>query len=104
MPRMPMPAAMITEVSYFAQRGFAGGQAALVSGYFEGETYQRAVVTTLQKQSVPFVVIPGRRIPTVSTARFRSSPPTCGPGTGRWPRSESLTPPVCRCISTRAWV
>jgi hypothetical protein len=51
---------LITEVSYFAQRGFAGGQVALVSGYFEGEAYQRAVVATLQTQSVPFVVIPGR--------------------------------------------
>jgi hypothetical protein len=51
---------LITEVSYFAQRGFAGGQVALVSGYFEGEVYQRAVVATLQKQTVPFVVIPGR--------------------------------------------
>jgi len=51
---------LITEVSYFAQRGFAGGQVALVSGYFEGEHYQRAVVATLQKQNVPFVVIPGR--------------------------------------------
>jgi hypothetical protein len=50
---------LITEVSYFAQRPFAGGQVALVSGYFEGDAYQRDVVRALQGQTAPFVVIPG---------------------------------------------
>jgi hypothetical protein len=49
-----------TEVLFFAQRGFAGRQAAFVQGYYESEPYQRSVLSTLAAQMVPFVVIPGR--------------------------------------------
>jgi hypothetical protein len=49
-----------TEVLFFAQRGFAGRQAAFVQGYYESQPYQRSVLSTLAGQKVPFVVIPGR--------------------------------------------
>ena len=50
---------LVPEVSFFARRPFAGGQAILPAGYFEAERYQRAVVDKLSRQTVPFVVIPG---------------------------------------------
>ena len=54
-------AGLIPEVVFFAHRPFAGGIVILPPGYYAADHYQRSVVNTLQKQTVPFVVIPGKR-------------------------------------------
>ena len=50
---------LIPEAAVFAQRAFAGGQAALVSGYYEDERYQRSIVERLEREVVPFALIQG---------------------------------------------
>jgi len=52
---------LIPEVVFFTHRPFAGGLAILPPGYFAAEKYQRAVLTRLSNQTVPFVVVPGKR-------------------------------------------
>jgi hypothetical protein len=50
---------LIPEAAVFARRAFAGGQAALFSGYYEDERYQRSIVERLEREVVPFVLIQG---------------------------------------------
>jgi hypothetical protein len=50
---------LIPEAVVFAQRAFAGGQAALFSGYYEDERSQRSIVGHLEREVVPFVLIQG---------------------------------------------
>ena len=46
------------EVSYFAGRGFAGGQVALSDRYYVSIREQRRTVARLQRELVPFVILP----------------------------------------------
>jgi hypothetical protein len=46
------------EVPYYARRPFAGGQMILFGGYSGSEAEQRLLLRRLQRQSVPFVVVP----------------------------------------------
>ena len=50
---------LIPEAAVFARRGFAGGQAALFSGYYEDERYQRSIVNRLRREAVPLVLVQG---------------------------------------------
>jgi hypothetical protein len=54
-------AGLIPEVVFFTHRPFAGGIVILPPGYYAAEHYQRSVVNRLRQQTVPFVVIPGKR-------------------------------------------
>jgi hypothetical protein len=48
-----------TEVLFFSQRAFAGGQPAFVQGYYQADAYQETVLQKLKRETVPFVLIPG---------------------------------------------
>jgi hypothetical protein len=49
------------EVSYYAGRGFAGGHVTLYAGFHAALTEQHQTVARLQRQVVPFVVVPPNR-------------------------------------------
>jgi hypothetical protein len=50
---------LIPEAAVFARRAYAGGQVAVFGGYYEDERYQRSIVTRLEREVVPFVLIQG---------------------------------------------
>jgi hypothetical protein len=50
---------LIPEAAVFARRAFAGGQMALIAGYYEDERHQRSIVRHLQREKAPFVLIQG---------------------------------------------
>jgi hypothetical protein len=59
---------IIPEVPFFTRRGFAGGQAILVAGYYDDEAYQRSTLEALGRQTVPFVIIHGAAAPSFETS------------------------------------
>lgn len=49
----------LPEIFVFAHRAFAGGIPAFVGGYYDSDAYQAWVIRKLQRESVPFALVPG---------------------------------------------